>query len=243
MNAHNQPTVLVIAAPTEGDSETAETMLERHIEALAGFACRRFVVVAAEDAKPGLERLRDTHSIQLRSVPAPESLAAAFVAAEPPLAHFATGPVLLTQPAYGVDASLYRDILDAWAERPSGVEGIIATAEAREPRGQNMRLLLQGERLTRSLIDDDSPGGGEVREYVGAMTYSWSRELCETIGEEADRHGHRDAVALGLNRLMAWNDVRNFPYAGPWRRDDTSSPRREPRLAGTPRLQRPYSPR
>jgi hypothetical protein len=153
--------------------------------------------------------------------------------------------VLVTQPSYAADSSLYRNLLDAWSHRPSGVEGIIATAQARESREGNLRLLLKGERLIRSLLDDSSPGDGEVREYVGAMTYSWSRELCETIGEEAEKHGHGEAVAVGLNRLMAWNDVRNFAYAGPWQHDASSfeARPREQSHADTPRLQRPYSPR
>ena len=47
------------------------------------------------------------------------------------------------------------------------------------------------------------------------MLYSSSRELCETIGEEAGKAESRDAVARGLSRLMAWNDLRAFSYSGP----------------------------
>jgi NDP-sugar pyrophosphorylase family protein len=267
MSAANLPTVLVIATSPEsnfgpyGDPllqrSGEKTLLERHIESLAALDCTRFVIVASEAAEPVLNQLRDALAIHVRFVPAPADLAAAYVAAEPPLAHFASGPVLVTQPHYVVEPSLYRDLLDAWVARPSGVEGIIATAKMREPRTNNLCLLLEGERLTRCILDDAS-NIGEAREYVGAMTYSWSRELCETIGEEADKHGPQDAVALGLNRLMAWNDVRNLPYSGAWHRlgeseelqdssdaaTSTVAPSgRRPSRTGETRLQRPYSPR
>jgi hypothetical protein len=271
MSAANPPTVLVIATSPESNfgpnsdpllqRAGENTLLGQHIEALAALECNRFVVVASEAAEPVLDQLRAALAIQIRFVPPPADLAAAYVAAEPALAHFASGPVLVTQPHYVAELSLYRDLLDAWAARPSGVEGIVATAEVRQSRTSNLCLLLEGERLTRCILDGDAgiPGRyGEAREYVGAMTYSWSRELCETIGEEADKHGPQDAVALGLNRLMAWNDVRNLPYSGAWQRlgrveelQDSSdaatstmaiSERRAPR-AGETRVQRPYSPR
>lgn len=262
MTSPNLPTALVIAASPESDFGPfgdpllrrvgTGTLLERHIDMLAGLGCRRFVVVASIDAQAALEQLRDRLSIQLRSVPAPDSLAEAFIAAEPPLAHFATGPVLVTQPHYAAESGLYVALLDAWTNRPSGVEGIIATARPREPHSDNLRFVLSGDRLTGCIVDGEIGIDGDAREYVGAMTYSWSRELCETIGEEADKRGHGHAIALGLNRLMAWNDIRNLDFAGSWHRLEVSD---EPRVARTSdhgppavirdrnQLQRPYSPR
>jgi len=242
MTAANPPTALVIAMSPE-----IGAALEHHLESLAALGVKRFVVVAPEGTKAAIERLQGSRPLQLRFVAAPETLPAAFVAAEPSLAHFAAGAVLVTQPDYAAEDRLYADLLDAWTNRPSGVEGIIATAPPHEPHDGNLRLLLNGDRLTRCLTEDEAAAEGDIREYVGALAYSWSRELCETIGEETDKHGPRDAVALGLSRLMAWNDLRNLAYKGAWRGPNASTltpaARREPDRAQGTRLQRPYSPR
>lgn len=235
MAAMNLPTVLVIAtSPENSFGPTGDpllqpvgdrTLLERHVRTLAALGCEWFVVVAPADARSTLEQLRDELRLRLRFVLEPKrpaTLARAFVAAEPALAHLATGPVLVTQPHYVVDDGLYAELVRAWSGRDSGVEGIVATVPPGDVRRDDLLLTVNGERLTGCSAGPDG-GSPSMRQYVGALACSWSRELCETIGEEADRGSPGDAVAKGISRLIVWNEFRNLPYAGPWLRLRASS--------------------
>jgi carbonic anhydrase/acetyltransferase-like protein (isoleucine patch superfamily) len=195
----------------------AQSLLEEHIAELAGLGCSRFVVVGAPAIRETVEGVAAALAIRLRFVRVQSengSLAAAFVAAEPALSHFATGPVLVTQPHYVAGPGLHRDLLEAWSARSSGVDGVVAGIGAGVVGPSSLRLVQRDGRLVDCVLATE-PDGAEALEYGGAMVYASSRELCETAGEEADKRGPAGALARAFSRLMAWTDLRALIYDGP----------------------------
>jgi NDP-sugar pyrophosphorylase family protein len=222
----NPPTALVIATSPETSfwpltepllwQLGRRSLLEEHLAVIAGLGCSRFVVVGSAAMRETVEQLTADLEVSLRFVPMGEgrhSLADGFVAAEAALSHLATGPVLVTQPHFVAEHALYRDLLEAWANRGSGVDGVFAGARRAEAGPGALRLVERDGRLV-DCLPAGAPEGGSTLVYGGAMVYASSRELCETVGEEADKRGHEDALARALSRLMAWNDIRGFEYDG-----------------------------
>lgn len=265
----NVPTVLVIAcSPEDSISSPGDPLLEQvgkrsrleeHLRALIALGCERLVVVAAPAARSVVDSVEAALPVKLRLVAQPPggSLADAFVSAEPALSHFATGPVLVTQPHYVIETGLYGELLQAWAERSSQTDGIVATAETRKPGTERLLIEVQAGRATGCSVAQVENADSELRVYVGALAYASSRELCETIDEEAARAGQGNGVALGLHRLMAWRRFEILAYTGSWHHlgepdgapgekrptdpgPDPGPPERKP---DDRRPQRPYSPR
>jgi len=133
-------------------------------------------------------------------------VAAALVRAEAALSQAAAGPVYVAAAALEPAAAVHASMLAAWQERPSGVEGIIAVRRVAASGPYGRRVRLDGARAV-ALEAPSLLAAGDHWE-AGALLYASSRELCETIADEADNRGSPHPYETGLTRLMAWYRFR-----------------------------------
>jgi hypothetical protein len=218
----NQPTVLALAMELPGfDYAPAffevdgRTLLERQLRQLRELGCERFAVVCPPEQQGLVEALgRDLSArVWVAVQPRPLGEGDALVQAEPVLSHLAATHVYVTQPHIVTGDDLHRLMLEAWAERPSAVEGLVAAGRGSGEQWR-ARLRLQGERL----VWVEPAAGRRSRRSdlieLGVLVYASSRELCETAGDEADNQGAEHPYESALSRLMAWYEFRPVWYEG-----------------------------
>jgi hypothetical protein len=204
-----RPTCLVLAA---GIADAAATflpsagefgLLKRQLRVLAALDCRRFVVVCPAELRPEVEAVCRGLGVfvVVSEQAAPADTAAMLVGAEAALSHAAAGPVYVSDVALLAPPELHAGMLEAWEQRAPAVDGIVATASVTER--DSLLVSLQGERVVE--VSRRGPGR---RALLGPLVYGSSRELCETIADEADNQGSPAPFETALTRLMAWYEFR-----------------------------------
>jgi NDP-sugar pyrophosphorylase family protein len=195
----------------------AQSLLERHLHALAELGCDRIVIVTRPDLAQTVERIGAAVDAQVRVALQPEAkgMADAVLCARPALAAYGDGALYITQAHDIVERRLHGEMLEAWARRDETTAGILAAARVRQyfPGGY---LTLDGQRAT-SIVE--KPGAGnEPSDLVNLVAHihtSW-QSLCGTI-ETASTSGEADdAYERTLDALMQRTTYLAHVYEGAW---------------------------
>src|SRR5690606_32869121 len=195
----------------------SQSLLERHLRALAALGYQRIVVVTRPDLADTIAQLGAPLGAAVRIGLQPEAkgMADAVLCARSALESYGDDALYITQAHDVVELRLHADMQAAWAARRAGTAGILAAARVRQyfPGGY---LTLEGDRAI-SIIE--KPGAGnepsDLVNLVAHMHGSW-QDLCAAIESAAATGDPDDAYERALDGLMQASTYLAHVYDGPW---------------------------
>jgi bifunctional UDP-N-acetylglucosamine pyrophosphorylase/glucosamine-1-phosphate N-acetyltransferase len=195
----------------------SQSLLERHLRALAELGCDRIIVVTRPDLAGTVETIgaRIDADVRIALQPEAKGMADAVLCARPALEAFGDGALYITQAHDVVERRLHAEMLEGWAKREGSTAGILAAARVKQyfPGGY---LTLDGQRAT-SIVE--KPGAGnepsDLVNLVAHLHASW-QTLCSAIETAASTGDPDDAYERALDGLMRENTYLAHVYDGPW---------------------------